>query len=1105
MNPFYLSLCGDESESSKLQEKVRDGLKPFRDYLSNSITAFKDKEVTCEWEALAQQQFIIKPKQNIYQVVPLTRIRVINPDKDWHRLNNADLDDDFEVDLDEPVTLGKGKKSQKIKVTDSRVRNSFYEIKIEHSEVITSVVWLGYTITLVPLSLTVRTTDILTVNEESYSIDTCNDLVVDLFGLLNEKKGTAKLDDVTVKFEVIKTFSDSNLPTHAKGEEANWLVISAKKPRYDCAKVEDITGRELKNLTVDSLFDSKGKPLIQSDWEVSLDSNKVTITAQNSNVTKLSHCSLCTHPDLEFDIKEENTKEQWIQLIEPKNNEDSGLSALDYFFSENAIILESNQNNNREAFHVIKSNSENKQLLLAKSKQTKHQSVLPTHKTIKAKVDISQLRKQQDAIAALTSVPHSKQHGLLNLFKDQTSKPWQHIESEPLQEDEWKILTDIRFKGCQEQREFVEKALATPDFAILDGPPGTGKTTSILELIVQLVRQGKKILLTASTHAAINNVLERIDSKQLTNEVFPLRIGDTHNAQGLEHYQFDSLVQSENTSKQILVDSANLICGTTIGIMRLFNDKEVNLPLYEPAFDVMIIDECSKTPFQEFLVPARYAAKHILVGDIRQLSPFTDREQIVANLENLILEPGRKGHASQMLDKNLQTACFLLEVLRGGQKSHQAYSNQLIKTVSPQEATALRAELATRVKVGEEYERILVIDTSNVDKYASNPIHLWDYSLCFIADNCLQKINGFVPADSIWLSDDWHTSDHAFSHQALFSNKQKLNSRGASINGTSEVASHFNKQLKEKSWAEEVCWRLERLYWLRLSHNFDNKTKNYKETIERLLPKSINCEGRVFQLQQVAFPSVLEALSGNGLQKRKQDISHTLNSGFTPVIKKQRHTTLSYQHRMHPDISKFPGRQFYNGESLKNGDAVYTDREWQYQGFKSHATWFDIPKNSKYAQVNQNKNKAEVDKILKELKQFCDWGEGRVNDEGQPYSVAILTFYKGQEAALRNELQKLPGNNKKYSQFQFKGLSIKLATVDYFQGQEADLVFLSMVNNYRDGFLDSPNRLNVAITRARYQLAIVGCHDYFENRDNVRSKSPTTELNNLAKALTKES
>jgi len=91
-------------------------------------------------------------------------------------------------------------------------------------------------------------------------------------------------------------------------------------------------------------------------------------------------------------------------------------------------------------------------------------------------------------------------------------------------------------------------------------------------------------------------------------------------------------------------------------------------------------------------------------------------------------------------------------------------------------------------------------------------------------------------------------------------------------------------------------------------------------------------------------------------------------------------------------------------------------------------------------------------------------------------------------------LKKLTGT-KAYSRFPLKdkNVLIKLATVDFFQGQEADLVFLSMVNTYRDGFLDSPNRLNVAVTRARYQLVIVGDHNYFSER------TETEELNQLAK------
>ncbi|MDD3051893.1 MAG: C-terminal helicase domain-containing protein, partial [Candidatus Cloacimonetes bacterium] len=109
----------------------------------------------------------------------------------------------------------------------------------------------------------------------------------------------------------------------------------------------------------------------------------------------------------------------------------------------------------------------------------------------------------------------------------------------------------------------------------------------------------------------------------------------------------------------------------------------------------------------------------------------------------------------------------------------------------------------------------------------------------------------------------------------------------------------------------------------------------------------------------------------------------------------------------------------------------------------------------------------------------------------------ILTFYTDQEAVLREKLRQFPNMRNKLSRFTYNNCSIRLATVDFFQGQEADIVFLSMVNTYRDGFLDTPNRLNVAITRARHQMVIVGKYDYFKH------ESRTDELRNLAEMYVK--
>ena len=131
-------------------------------------------------------------------------------------------------------------------------------------------------------------------------------------------------------------------------------------------------------------------------------------------------------------------------------------------------------------------------------------------------------------------------------------------------------------------------------------------------------------------------------------------------------------------------------------------------------------------------------------------------------------------------------------------------------------------------------------------------------------------------------------------------------------------------------------------------------------------------------------------------------------------------------------------------------------------------------------------------KIIEEVKKFGDWAKEHWNGDTEP-EIAILTFYKGQEVILREKLKILTGQRHKVSRFNYNNCSIRLATVDFFQGQEADIVFLSMVNTYRDGFLDTPNRLNVAITRARHQMVIVGKYDYFRNESN------TWELRELAK------
>jgi ATP-dependent RNA/DNA helicase IGHMBP2 len=81
----------------------------------------------------------------------------------------------------------------------------------------------------------------------------------------------------------------------------------------------------------------------------------------------------------------------------------------------------------------------------------------------------------------------------------------------------------------------ISFALAQNDLAVIHGPPGTGKTTTVVELIVQCVRLGQKVLACAPSNIAVDNLVERL----AVAKVKVVRIG--HPARLLESVQQLSL------------------------------------------------------------------------------------------------------------------------------------------------------------------------------------------------------------------------------------------------------------------------------------------------------------------------------------------------------------------------------------------------------------------------------------------------------------------------------------------------------------------------------------------------------------------------------------
>jgi superfamily I DNA and/or RNA helicase/citrate lyase gamma subunit len=824
---------------------------------------------------------------------------------------------------------------------------------------------------------------------------------------------------------------------------------------------------------------------------------------------------------LKFKIEptRKNSKDAyWIQLLELDDNANDdipGFSPLKYFFDD-GIEIEDEKKNKYQVGAGIE--SENRIVLKNRIEKGYPQFAFPPENSVlSVKVNTYQLRKQIEAISTLMRMPVGEHAKLIKLFENRERSVWQMPTTQRIKE--WFVITDETRSGSKEQCQFIRQAINTPDFAILEGPPGSGKTTVILELICQLAKQGKRVLLCGSTHVAIDNVLERLkEKKNGTNlleqfHILPVRIGDEQRiSEDIKEFQINNLIEENSIDERFLLDVSNLVCGTTIGILQHPKFKErkgvakkddtgkfryySNEPIV-PEFDYLIIDESSKTTFQEFLVPALYAKKWILVGDVMQLSPFTEREEIVSNIEQLSID-------GKPIPIELQQAVFYLQKLKDifffetkEGKREKSKHNKFILPVDFKVLVEIQKELEYRPNKDFGNKIVYLIHQKNINEYSKLELSVAD--LIFIESNILESNLNLIPeSHAVLRSTKWEESEHAFTHnvyqqQHSFQHKEK----GREFENSFDIVESVNTHFVEKSWAEEIAWRVDREHQIRLTKNSKLKG-SYGKMIEELIPKSLDkvkVEEQINTIASMAFPSILESLV-KGISGRKLKFESTISEGFNQYDILRRKTTLKYQHRMHPDISKFPREQFYQSENalldLEQPKHIKDIRQWNFTEYPCRKVWLDVKGNA-----IKGKNTNEVKTLLKELKEFIDYAKNNPQPEGKEWTVACLTFYRGQETLLREELQKFTGNENGYSNFNNTSgkhrINIKLHTVDKFQGQEADVVFLSMVQTNRDGFLDNPNRLNVAITRAKFQLVIIGSYEYYSQ------KSHSEDLKALAK------
>lgn len=212
------------------------------------------------------------------------------------------------------------------------------------------------------------------------------------------------------------------------------------------------------------------------------------------------------------------------------------------------------------------------------------------------------------------------------------------------------------------QVEAVRKCFSTPDVALIHGPPGTGKTTVLIEVIRQAVRAGKRVLASAPSNIAVDNMVEKLIpfNMRMVRIGHPARVmealhhvtlaaqQDEHDGQkeirkmdderhrlinqlrrknargtGLPYQerremenQIESLWKSardhEFAIRRQIVQSAQVVLSTHGG---------VGAPLARERFDLIVMDEASQATEPLSWIPITLGKKVVFAGDANQLPP----------------------------------------------------------------------------------------------------------------------------------------------------------------------------------------------------------------------------------------------------------------------------------------------------------------------------------------------------------------------------------------------------------------------------------------------------------------------------------------------------
>lgn len=570
--------------------------------------------------------------------------------------------------------------------------------------------------------------------------------------------------------------------------------------------------------------------------------------------------------------------------------------------------------------------------------------------------------------------------------------------------------------------EALYTAIALKECLAIHGPPGTGKTRLITEIIARYLKQypGHRVLLSAQTHTALDNVIEKL--VELAPNVNIVRIG-----------AYDEEKISPK-SRPFLLEEKVLTWSTNVRVRahRFLDDVAKNNGISKEEVEVGILaEEIIASTHRQIAISHEIADLEVKVKSTEETSnKLRERTAQLPSDEEL-------GITSSLLGRIGDMKTELKKFKRAEKDSRNALS----------QLGQYGAALADK-KIDDmmEWSDVLLKDSPEG-----------------------HRIKSLVTLQQEWLARLGYSEDF-FKH--LVTEAQVVACTCVGIAGLRDGA----------EIAYDLCI-------------VDEASK--ATATEALVPMSRASRWIVVGDPQ-QLPPFFESREILNLEGFAEDeVKQTILDRWLSMLPSHSKVYLTEQHRMVKDIGDLISSVFY--ENKLNTTRMLRDKGVS-KALKKSVMWIStshLETRAEYEEGTGYSNQSECELVSKTLSLI----DTHTRSNEKPVTVAVIAGYLAQVTLLE---QTIAGKRDAW-----RNLEITCDTVDAFQGSEADVCIYSVTRsngNRKFGFVKESPRLNVALSRGRDALVIIGDANFCQECEDeksfgeviayIESNSETCELKN---------